>query len=395
MGKEHIGLTCATTRRPGENVLGSSLTRSCRTSECFAVGAIHTRPLEAEALFTKLRGRGWPRPILVGFAMIWPMLWQLQEASSQWSSDVLFFQGWQSAAIISELARPRILDRGGTERSFLVILRLFWGFALWSLPLENYNLGFGSFSLFGWIRTSLPKQKIRFFYVDLWQFSSCGVLGSTFLSQGANYMSFGICVSLFSRDSRGADLSCRQLGNCWINGRNWVLLFIGNRFRRSSIYKSMVAAAMFLGWRRFAGCLVLAMEGITRIGEVLRATRGELLLPRDLFDPDSQTAFLQVRKPKTARRGKGRVQHCSVRGDLAVKFLDAIFGSLEPFLKLYPLSANSFRTKWTKLLLLLRIPKHLHPTPASVRGGGSSWHIAVANRYKASCGECDWCRRVL
>lgn len=49
----------------------------------------------------------------------------------------------------------------------------------------------------------------------------------------------------------------------------------------------MVAAAMFLGWRRFAGCLVLAMEGITRIGEVLRATRGELLLPRDLFDPDS------------------------------------------------------------------------------------------------------------
>lgn len=49
----------------------------------------------------------------------------------------------------------------------------------------------------------------------------------------------------------------------------------------------MVAAAMFLGWRRFGGCLVLAMEGITRIGEVLRATRGELLLPRDLFDPDS------------------------------------------------------------------------------------------------------------
>ena len=137
------------------------------------------------------------------------------------------------------------------------------------------------------------------------------------------------------------------------------------------LYKSMVAAAMFLGWRRFAGCLVLAMEGITRIGEVLRATRGELLLPRELFDPDSQTAFLQVKKPKTARRGKGRVQHCSVRGELAVKFLDAIFGGLEPFLKLYPLSANSFRTKWTKLLLLLKIPKHLHPTPASVRGGGS------------------------
>lgn len=78
-----------------------------------------------------------------------------------------------------------------------------------------------------------------------------------------------------------------------------------------------------------------------------------------------------MKKPKTARRGKGRVQYCSVRGELAVKFLDAIFGGLEPFLKLYPLSANSFRTKWTKLLLLLKIPKHLHPTPASVRGGGS------------------------
>ena len=48
------------------------------------------------------------------------------------------------------------------------------------------------------------------------------------------------------------------------------------------------------------------------IGEALAACRCDLLLPSDNFDNTMITAFLKIRKPKTRRRGKGRVQHAKL-----------------------------------------------------------------------------------
>ena len=53
---------------------------------------------------------------------------------------------------------------------------------------------------------------------------------------------------------------------------------------------------------------MLGMDGIGRIGEVLSARRSDLLLPMDLFETERRAIFLRVSKPKTYRRGKGRVQ---------------------------------------------------------------------------------------
>ena len=137
------------------------------------------------------------------------------------------------------------------------------------------------------------------------------------------------------------------------------------------LYKALVALSVFWGWRRFAGVLVLGMQGIGRIGEVLSARRSDLLLPLDLFEADRKTVFLRVSKPKTHRRGKGRVQHLRIENAEVVALLQSVFGHLSEYLPLFPLSAAAFRTRWEKLLNCLQIPVELRPTPSSIRGGGA------------------------
>eukprot|EP00438_Fugacium_kawagutii_P016872 Skav223762 [mRNA] locus=scaffold521:2192:6754:+ [translate_table: standard] len=137
------------------------------------------------------------------------------------------------------------------------------------------------------------------------------------------------------------------------------------------LFRAMFSVAMFLGWRRWAATLLLGYEGIARIGEVLAAIRRDLVLPADMFEGEQDSLFLKIRKPKSKRRGKGRVQHLKVQNPAAVAFLDRIFGPLDSFLALYPHSAAHFRTRWEKILNCLRVPKSLRPTPASIRGGGA------------------------
>ena len=137
------------------------------------------------------------------------------------------------------------------------------------------------------------------------------------------------------------------------------------------LYKAMIALALNWKWKRFAGCLMLGMEGIARVGEVLAAHRVDLVLPMDSFDNTNSALFLRVRKPKTLRRGKGRVQHVKVAEPEVITCLQAIFGELDEFLPLFPLSPATFRSRWNKLLTALEVPPSVWPTPASMRGGGA------------------------
>ena len=137
------------------------------------------------------------------------------------------------------------------------------------------------------------------------------------------------------------------------------------------LYKAMVCTALFWHWDRFAACLVLGMEGIARVGEILAAMRMDLVLPRDLFDAKSRYAFLKIQKPKTKRRGRGRVQHLRVEDSGAIALLDRTFGHLNDCLKLFPLSGSAFRSRWDKILDFLQVPRHLRPLPSSIRGGGA------------------------
>jgi hypothetical protein len=95
-----------------------------------------------------------------------------------------------------------------------------------------------------------------------------------------------------------------------------------------SLFKAMFAIAVLWKWTRWAATLLLGFEGISRIGEVLTATRGDLELPSDAFDIITCTAFLKIRKPKSRRRGLGRIQLIRVSEEATVKFLERHFGSL-------------------------------------------------------------------
>ena len=137
------------------------------------------------------------------------------------------------------------------------------------------------------------------------------------------------------------------------------------------LFRAMFAVAVKLGWQRWAATMLLAFEGIARIGEVLAARRRDLVMPCDLFDASYSAVFMRVRKPKSRRRGKGRVQHIKIDRPEVVRCLEFVFGDLDPFLPLFPLSSAVFRRRWESVLDYLRVPRMFRPTPASVRGGGA------------------------
>ncbi len=137
------------------------------------------------------------------------------------------------------------------------------------------------------------------------------------------------------------------------------------------LYKAMFSIGYNWGWLRWCACLMLAYEGISRIGEVLRAHRRDLVLPSDNDDFEHLVAYLKIANPKSRKRGKGRVQHLRVDNPIAVKFLETVFAELHPACRLFPLSPSAFRYRWEKTLDRLEMPRPMRPTPASVRGGGA------------------------
>ena len=130
------------------------------------------------------------------------------------------------------------------------------------------------------------------------------------------------------------------------------------------LYMAMVAVSLCWGMRRWAATLMIGFLGMTRIGEALAACRCDLLLPSDNFDSSVSSAFLKIRKPKTCRRGKGRIQHAKLEQADEIQFFERHLAQLDPGVKIFPLSAAAFRARWEKILEALKIPTRVRPTPA-------------------------------
>lgn len=138
------------------------------------------------------------------------------------------------------------------------------------------------------------------------------------------------------------------------------------------LFRAMVAMAIMKHWYRWAATLALGFSGIARVSEVLKAVRGDLVLPSDQFSNLLCAAFLRVSSPKTRRRGRGKlVQHLKLSDPIILGFLEQVFGPMHGALALFPGSAGAFRARWDFILAELEIPKEQRPTPASIRGGGA------------------------
>lgn len=159
---------------------------------------------------------------------------------------------------------------------------------------------------------------------------------------------------------------------CWDRIRRWEVIE-PPRHRVPlpySVLQAMVTLSVFWGWSRFACTLCISFFGITRPGEVLRARRFELVLPRDLMTSETTKAYLQVSEPKSRRRSSGRVQHASIEDSHVVKFITRVFGSLDESDFLYLITGGSFRRRWDRLAEFLGIHKSLKLTPGCLRSGG-------------------------
>ena len=132
-----------------------------------------------------------------------------------------------------------------------------------------------------------------------------------------------------------------------------------------------MVVAMVAGWSRWAGCTAIAFTAPGRIGEVLRATRGCLVLPSDDLGEHLDRALLRVERPKSGLRGGARVQHMTIVGVRWVRLLELAFGALPTDCKVYPFSDSMYRSRWDLLLASLGVPATMPVTPGGLRGGGA------------------------
>eukprot|EP00438_Fugacium_kawagutii_P018478 Skav222409 [mRNA] locus=scaffold4005:148863:154871:+ [translate_table: standard] len=137
-----------------------------------------------------------------------------------------------------------------------------------------------------------------------------------------------------------------------------------------TLLHAMLGLALSWGWFRWSAVTMLAFFGACRPGEVLRAERQDLVLPSDMFLEDN-ICFLQIRRPKSAARGIGSVQHTKISDAQTISFCRVIFEGLDATDRLYPSTSSTYRKRWDVLLQTLGIPLELRFTPGSLRGGGA------------------------
>ncbi len=142
---------------------------------------------------------------------------------------------------------------------------------------------------------------------------------------------------------------------------------------RPPLPEPILKAAAVLGlswkWERWTSVLVFAFYSASRIGEVLRARRRDVLTPADLMT-DQRVVYLRIAEPKTKKRG-ARTQYSTVDDPLVVRWLTVVWQNLMPDEFLYPSSPGAFRSRWDGILRTIGIGREHRLTPGSLRSGGT------------------------
>ena len=115
-----------------------------------------------------------------------------------------------------------------------------------------------------------------------------------------------------------------------------------------SVLVGMMCVALYWGWPLEAAVFGMAWSGLLRVGELIAATKGDLILPHESA-PGTHYILLRIQEPKT--RGKG-ARHQSARiepGDV-VRLATAVFRRHSPSQKLWPYSAQTLRRRFDNLL---------------------------------------------
>jgi hypothetical protein len=170
----------------------------------------------------------------------------------------------------------------------------------------------------------------------------------------------------------------RQLTVAWDYAFSWISNepFDHHPAMPPGILIALMSFALLWGWPQVAAVFGLAWAGVLRIGEVLQATRADLVLPGDAVAGTS-FALLKVREPKTrgrhAKHQAARIDPVDVIQVLEVAYKNASGSSL-----LWPQSSATLRKRLRDLLKALKLPTEVSGDVrpfdlSSFRPGGASW----------------------
>ena len=169
----------------------------------------------------------------------------------------------------------------------------------------------------------------------------------------------------------------------------WDLAFIWSSYEPSEHHVAMpyqvlialIGAAWSWGWKREASVFALAWGALLRIGEVLDATRKDLVLSSDVGN-SIDYVLLKIREPKTryraARHQAGKLEQVDL-----IEIVKIGFEKLHPEDRLWNFSGSTLRTRLTRLLQVLSLPHQTGQIPkplslASFRPGGATHLITVS-----------------
>ena len=143
-----------------------------------------------------------------------------------------------------------------------------------------------------------------------------------------------------------------------------------------SVMAAMAVVSLTWGWPHFAAVLMISWAGVMRIGEVLAATRRELVLPGDCA-PGTSFALVLIHAPKTRGRAANH-QAARIDQEDIVLFLSAMYGQAPKETKIWPFSAATLRKRFADVLRALKLPteKQGGQKPfslGSMRPGGATW----------------------
>ena len=144
----------------------------------------------------------------------------------------------------------------------------------------------------------------------------------------------------------------------------------------AQILLSMLTDSLLWGWTAFAGCLALSFGGLLRPGEFLAGTRGDLTMPEDC-DNLVNFALFTIKDPKT-RFTQARHQSSKIDSPDLLEVLRLCFSDLQPHQRLWPMSGQTFRTRFRQVLGALKLPTTAFEgrkplDPGSLRAGGASF----------------------
>ena len=143
---------------------------------------------------------------------------------------------------------------------------------------------------------------------------------------------------------------------------------------------SILSVCLIWGWVREAAVFSIAFGALLRIGEVVNATRGDLILPSDV-DYSVQFMLLKIREPKTRfRAARHQAGKCESPDLIQVAILG--FQRLKNHEKLWPFSSSTLRSRLERVLQRLHLPSRTTDVPkaitlASFRPGGATWLIMM------------------